>query len=195
MSAASAAPRYWRLYGHSPDRTNRSAQLPTESASVHDFPTRVRLTSAAHRELLRLLRGPAAAGIECGGAFFGTFDHGMVKVRHVHLADKPRSRRTHSVELDLPEIDGLVQLHKGEAELCGLWRLHPSERGVPWPSPADLRSWRAWLDDLDGRYLGVVINRSLIGTWDRPQATGFLMTSGRSGADVQTLPVELPDPY
>jgi hypothetical protein len=42
----------------------------------------------------------------------------------------------------------------------------------------------------------VIVHRDLIGGWDRPRATGFVMTRSKSGRlDMETVPVELPAPY
>jgi hypothetical protein len=189
----------WRLPEKQPDRFNRRCLLPfkCDEASVHDSYMRVRLSQAAHVELLRAIRQPVEAGVECACLLLGTFEHGLFGVRHSPIADKPQRRRPQRAELDLARCDELERKYQGTADVLGNLHIHVHERGVPYPSPADLRSWRSWLDHFAvDRHLGVIVHRGLVGGWDRPRATGFVMTRSKSGRlDMETVPVELPATY
>ena len=190
-----AAAPTWRLPDRRPDYFNRRCLIPSgKQASPHDSSyTRVRLTQAAHAQLLRGIREPAAAGIETAGLLLGEFERGLFKVRYAPVADKPDRRRAHSADLDLARCDELARSHKGAAEALGTWHIHPNERGVPWPSRADLMTWLSWLDHLGvDRHLGVIVNRDLLGGWSPPQATAFILTRSGGKTNVDTVSVELP---
>jgi proteasome lid subunit RPN8/RPN11 len=186
--------QWWRIPERLPDRLNRRGLLPDgEQASVHDRYTRVRFGVAAHADLRRGIREPIAAGVETGGLLLGRFDHGLYRVRHVRVADKPWLRRSYSAELDLARCDEIARSFEGTADVLGTWHIHPSDRGVPYPSPADLRSWRSWLDHLTvDRHLGVIVNQDLPGGWSHPSATAFVLTRSGGKTDVETVSVELP---
>jgi hypothetical protein len=191
--------QWWRLHEREPDRFNRACRLPDErdEASVHDSYLRVRFGKSVHADLLRSIRPSVDAGVECAGLLLGRFEHGLFKVRHAPIADNPRQRRAQSAALDLRRCDRIANEYAGTADVLGHWHLHPNERGVPHASPADLASWRSWLDYLGGDFhLGVIFSRDLIGDWERPAATAFVLTRSRSGRrDVDVVPVELPEPY